>query len=296
MINETIEKWDEFRKKIKEIRSKYGYHEIEITDGNTYKAKNVVLFRGQGNSSWPLQTTLERKSEITFDVEKYMLYAAGCVNEIESFTGKSWDISSYPEIKNEISNIQDSFRVHLPFYDHLVYLRHHGFPSPLLDWTESPNIAAFFAFQDSSNNDTCVSIYCYIDSTTGVRGGTGGASMISIQGPYVSTHPRHFSQKAWYTVATRWDYESEKHYFCPHETVFSRDNPEQDLLIKINIPNAERINALEELSDYNINPFTLFQSEDSLIKAMEIKEFDLKRLQQSSFGGWKNNVPAEERR
>jgi len=28
----------------------------------------------------------------------------------------------------------------------MTRLRHHGFPSPLLDWPQSPYIAAFFAF------------------------------------------------------------------------------------------------------------------------------------------------------
>ena len=33
--------------------------------------------------------------------------------------------------------------------------------------------------------------------------------------------------------------------------------------------------SLQELQDYNINPFTLFHSEDSLIANMTMKEFDL---------------------
>jgi hypothetical protein len=33
--------------------------------------------------------------------------------------------------------------------------------------------------------------------------------------------------------------------------------------------------ALRELSDYNINPFILFQREDPLVRATEMKVFDL---------------------
>ena len=49
---------------------------------------------------------------------------------------------------------------------------------------------------------------------------------------------------------------------------------EQDVLIKIAIPVGGRSLALRELSDYNINHFTLFQTEDALVKAMSMKQFD----------------------
>ncbi|MDP2778479.1 MAG: hypothetical protein Q8O48_12635, partial [Anaerolineales bacterium] len=53
-------------------------------------------------------------------------------------------------------------------------------------------------------------------------------------------------------------------------------NSVQDLLIKITIPTKDRNIALKELdNDYNINHFTLFQTEDSLIKTLGMKEFDI---------------------
>ena len=84
-------------------------------------------------------------------------------------------------------------------------------------------------------------------------------------GPYVTTHSRHFAQKTQYTVATRWNATEKQHYFCSHHDVFDRQDPEQDILIKIVLPSAGRTEAIRELLlDYNINPFTLFQTEDSL--------------------------------
>jgi hypothetical protein len=66
--------------------------------------------------------------------------------------------------------------------------------------------------------------------------------------------------------------------------VFSADDKddealsnEQDLLIKITLPTKQRRPALEELNDYNINHFTLFQTEDALIKALAIREFEVER-------------------
>lgn len=99
--------------------------------------------------------------------------------------------------------------------------------------------------------------------------------MITVMGPYVSTHKRHFAQKASYTIATRWDYQTKTHAFCNHELVFNKDHETQDVLVKIVLPAKDRLNALRYLSEFNINHFTLFQSEDALVKALEQKNFDL---------------------
>lgn len=265
--------WAGFKKAINDVRKEYGTHKLPLEDGRVFESSNQILFRGQPNAKWELETTLERATSKKINVLQYMLKATLGANEIESFTGSRWSTKRYPDLEKEINERQDSFRVHLPCYDYLVYLRHHGYPSPLLDWTESPYIAAFFAYAASDKKNKAA-VYCYIEKTHGVKGGTGGAPMISVKGPYVSTHKRHFAQKAQYTIATQWDYKEEQHYFCNHETVFQRENPRQDVLIKIELPTNIRTEVLKELNDYNINYFTLFQSEDALIKAMAMKSFD----------------------
>ncbi len=57
--------------------------------------------------------------------------------------------------------------------------------------------------------------------------------------------------------------------------LFERDDKNQNLLINT-MPGRDRIKALVELSGYNIDHFTLFQTEDSLVKAMTLKEFELR--------------------
>ena len=266
MIKEKrLDSWAQFKDTIADIRRDYGYHEVERPDGGTYKRKNTMLFRGQNNANWRIQTTLERKTFLPMHVARYMTYADYCVNEIESCTGRSWNVPSAPQMRDEIDKVQDKFRVHLPAYEYLVYLRHHSFPSPLLDWTESPFIAAFFAFWEKPACSE-VAVYSYVESVNGGRSPHEGSPMIRVQGPYVTTHARHFAQKTLCTVATRWNADKKQHYFCSHHDVFDQDDPEQDILIKIIIPSSVRMESLKELLlDYNISPFTLFQTEDALV-------------------------------
>jgi hypothetical protein len=208
------------------------------------------------------------------DIATYMLSANRCFNELESFTGKRWNIPPWPKLVDEIMDTQDPFRVHLPCYDYLVYLRHHGFPSPLLDWTTSAFVAAYFAYTDALDADR-VAVYMYVSTTTGFRAGDPQLAKITVQGPFTTTHPRHFTQKAVYTIATVWSKEELRHYFCPHGDVFSRADEKQDVLIKITLPNEQRAEALSDLDQYNINHFTLFQTDDALVRALGMKQFDM---------------------
>ena len=273
MEEHNLTSWEDFRPLVQEIRGRFGTIRRELPDGNVYDRPNDILFRGQARSDWELETTLERRTRERYDVLRYLVAATHPVNELESFSGNRWNTESTPRLRELIDEMQDSMRVWLPCYEYLVYLRQHGFPSPLLDWTESPYIAAYFAFCDDLEAEH-VAVYAYVETPEGFKSKTGGAPMVTVQGPYATTHARHFAQKAWYTIATEWSYDDKAHYFCRHRDVLRVANQEQDVLIKILIPASDRVPALRELSDYNINHFTLFQTEDALVRAMAMKQFD----------------------
>ena len=65
--------------------------------------------------------------------------------------------------------------------------------------------------------------------------------------------------------------------FSSHEDVFSEETPSQDILWKINIPAYESLRALHLLDKMNINAFSLFGSEESLMETVAMREFHLRK-------------------
>lgn len=93
--------------------------------------KRQLLFRGQADSAWPLTTTLDRE--------------VGAVTP-ERRTQLRWEL------------LRDFRRLSLGLFPAMpteplgwgweFLARHHGLPSPIIDWSRSAYIAAFFAFSD----------------------------------------------------------------------------------------------------------------------------------------------------
>jgi hypothetical protein len=266
MITKSLDTWEDFPEEIKKIRAQYGKHVC-----GDIKVENRILFRGQANADWELKTTLERSSSRTWGIQDYMNIAQSCAPRLESTFNRTWNLPEWPELHATMKRDHKSPFVKIPHYDYWVYLRHHGFPSPLLDWSKSPFIAAFFAFEEPEDTK-CVAIFTYVESTTGGKGGFVGAPKISVQGPYVKTHERHYLQQAWYTIAT--EDKNNDHEFVPHESVFRKSGGNQDILIKLTIPVSERLKALNTLYDYNITRFSLFQTEEALVRTLAFQELE----------------------
>ncbi|MCH7548919.1 MAG: FRG domain-containing protein [Candidatus Krumholzibacteriota bacterium] len=260
--------WEEFPDAIAAVRELYGTHESMGS-----KVENDILFRGHSDESWTLSTTLERFSPRIWTVLDYLFVAHACAPQLESYLDISWQMPEWDEVTNTYKEEFRAQRANLPHYDYLVFLRHHGFPSPLLDWSRSAYVAAFFAYAEKADCDR-VAIFAYIERPKGTKGGWVGEPKIEVMGPYVRTHRRHFQQQSWYTIASEADSETKDHKFVSHHEVVDKDPEDQDVLVKITIPQSDRQKALKNLFEYNISYFSLFQDTDSLVRMLAYKELE----------------------
>ena len=267
MTEVTVKNWEEFEERISLLARR---RDERIASTGSYISE--YLFRGQSDSTWPLITTLERFSKgKLLTLEEYYRRIWVIKSQIEIFTGSAWDsLPTWEEYTNQIG--QEGLLPPGKFlaYEYFVYLRHHGFPSPLLDWTASPYIAAYFAFRDVYSLATSASIYVYCEYTMGHKSGSSNAPEIRGLGPYVHGHRRHFQQQSQYTICTV--YQNAKHTYARHQDAFKGNREDQDELWKFNIPNSERLKILKRLHEFNINAFSLFGSEESLMESLSFRE------------------------
>jgi len=63
--------------------------------------------------------------------------------------------------------------------------------------------------------------------------------------------------------------------FAPHEAVLKHENVTQDVVWKITIPASERLKVLSHLDKFNLNEFTLFDTDDALMEMLAMREIDL---------------------
>ena len=266
-----IKSWSQFVEEIEHLRN---FREESVSKTNLKVSE--FLYRGQSDSGWKLETTLERLDLGKINLNRYYNFISVIKAPIESVTDRRWQIPSREEYADWCKQQNWPPFSSFPAYEYIAYLRHHGFPSPLLDWSKSPYVAAFFAMIDAPKDKVeKVSVYAYLEYAKGIKeSGSEGGPFIHGLGHYVTTHKRHYLQQCAYTLCTNRDGSSL--FYNNHESVFSRNPKQQDLLWRMNIPVSQRCNFLENLEMMNINSFSLFETEDKLMEHLYISEVLLK--------------------
>jgi len=259
-----LKSWEEFENALSSF-----YNDVEALK---VKRKPIMvsipLFRGHVDASWKLETTLDRVTKSDYLMKEYHNLIRAVRPAVISITGKSRDLPD--SFDDDQGNPKPP-----PGYEFMIYLRHHGFPSPLLDWSRSPYVAAYFAFHSKGNpSDNYAAVYSYVEYVGEAKSWKGSHPTIFGLGPYVISHSRHYSQQCEYTICKKNG--PNGYVYCGHKQAIAEDTGR---VKKYVLPKSERGKALRKLEIMNISAFSLFGSEERLMETLAYKELEKRILQ-----------------
>lgn len=230
--------WEDFRRFTRELEP---YH---------------YIFRGQTNNKWRLRTLFHRTGRAS--LMKFM-------------------IQDIPVVHRHLSGMMaHSLNLRDPFHNAAFYnlLQHHGYPTPLLDWTHSPFIAAYFAFKDmrcaDKKTENCVRLFVFDKSQwcqdfehIGVL--TPPKLYFTVLEPLALNNPRVVPQQSVSSLTNVEDIES---YLTDCEKLAGKQ-----YLRVIDLPASERIAVRRELGLMGITAGSLFPGLDGACEQLRERFF-----------------------
>lgn len=212
------------------------------------RTKTQLIFRGHRRYDWPLTPSLGRFDErriITEDVANAQLRLFR-----RAVRGRISDRTLVEEDEgNELWSVG----------------QHHGLYTPLLDWTYSPYVALFFAFERPDKAGELNNSYraLYVLNKTHVEA-DDRCPDVHVLEPRKDDHGRLVNQAGLFTYSA-YDNTLENFLIESLQDEVLQDVPEDDetgvlakYLCKIYIPNEERIDCLRHLRMMNVHHASLF--------------------------------------
>ncbi len=222
----------------------------------------AYIYRGQANYAWPLLSSLDRLEE-QYRRRKHL-------------TGNNLKFFECPPLteKEHLNAFKRAIRgrggqnpPHLTDPEYWTLGQHHGLATPLLDWTRSPFIALFFAFEEEKcfvkdgqwSKPEHRGVYMLSTSTIETVA-KDGASSVRLLSSKNDANYRLISQAA---LLIRMPRKTNLERYVKENFKGQNRDP---IFTKIKIPNKDRHECLVALNKMNINHMTLFPDIDGAAK------------------------------
>ncbi len=193
-----------------------------------------IIFRGHADSRWALKTTIDRRCKFSSQAKRQAV--------VESL------VQAFKE--SSVGVLESTLGIELDEEWELLG-RHHGLPTPILDWTQSPYMAAYFAFDQATVRKAgYVSIWT-LDREVFESSDVEAVDFIDSKG-LVRFNPRAVEQRAIFM-----------------RVVNATKSLEQLLgsaLVRYDVPVQESQTALADLDAMNVNARVLFRNLDGVAR------------------------------